>query len=296
MLMSDALTFSSEKDPKITVITACLNASRTIEQTIRSVLDQEYPNLEYIIIDGGSEDGTLDIVEKYRERISIFVSEPDNGIYDAFNKGIRLATGDLIGILNADDFYAPWAFKRAAEAYESRHDCDVFFGKLVVIDEETKRWKVYSLGAPEDLVDHVSVPHPAVFAPRKTYERWGSFDDSYKIAGDWDFLLRLYTGEASFCPVDDVFTAFRVSGVSSLLSSRQLMENRLVYLKYLDRSAALKKISKMYLKYYGRLFMKISHTYEIYAKFRDSRILSVEREGEYSNENADSVWSILQEK
>ncbi|MDR2780747.1 MAG: glycosyltransferase, partial [Synergistaceae bacterium] len=90
--------------PKITVITACLDASGTIEQTIRSVLDQGYPNLEYIIIDGGSTDGTLDIVGKYRERISAVVSESDNGIYDAFNKGVKLATGDLIGILNADDF------------------------------------------------------------------------------------------------------------------------------------------------------------------------------------------------
>ena len=111
--------------PKITIITACLNAARTVEATIRSVLDQNYPNLEYIIIDGVSTDGTLEIVDKYEDKITKIVSEPDKGIYDAFNKGISLATGDLIGILNADDFYAPWTMTTIQKAFAFRDFYDV---------------------------------------------------------------------------------------------------------------------------------------------------------------------------
>jgi glycosyltransferase involved in cell wall biosynthesis len=279
--------------PKITVITACRNASSTIEQTIRSVLDQNYPNLEYVIIDGASTDSTMDIVRGYGDRLSTVVSEPDGGIYDAFNKGIRLASGDIIGILNADDFYAPWALESIAGASQSHSDCDAFFGKLVVIEEEIKRWKVYPLGTPDALFDHVSVSHPTVFVRRGTYERHGVFDDAYKIAGDWDFLLRLYTNGAIFCPVDESLTAFRTSGISGLLTGRQLMENRMIYSKYLGGRAAAGKITKMYLKYYGRLFMKMSHTYGLYAKFRDSRVLPVEHSGEYSEENVGAMWGAL---
>jgi glycosyltransferase involved in cell wall biosynthesis len=275
--------------PKITVITACVNASRTIEQTLRSVLDQGYPNLEYIIIDGGSEDGTLEIVERYGTHLAAAISEPDNGVYDAFNKGLALATGDLIGILNADDFYAPWTFERVAEVYASHPEYDVFFGKVAVIDEGKKRWKVYSIGSERGLVDSMSTPHPAVFLPGRTYGKWGFFDDSYKVAGDWDYVLGLYMDGASFYPINEVLTAFRDSGVSSLLSPRQLHENRLVYFKYLDRTAALGRVAKMYLKYYGRRFLRISRTYDIYAAYRDRNLLNVEFSGEYGG-NAETMW------
>jgi glycosyltransferase involved in cell wall biosynthesis len=274
---------------KITVITACVNASRTIEQTLRSVLDQGYPNLEYIIIDGGSADGTLEIVEKYGTRLAAVVSEPDNGIYDAFNKGLALATGDLIGILNADDFYAPWTFERVADAYASHPECDAFFGKVAVIDERKKRWKIYSIGSEKGLTDSMSTPHPAVFLPRRTYDKWGFYDDSYRVAGDWDYALGLYMSGASFYPVNEVLTAFRDSGVSSLLSPRQLYENRLVYFKYLDRAAALRKVAKMYLKYYGRRFLQISRTYDIYAAYRDSELLNLELSGECGDDAA-AMW------
>jgi glycosyltransferase involved in cell wall biosynthesis len=280
--------------PRISVITACLNAAGTIEQTIRSVLDQNYPTLEYIIIDGGSIDGVLDVVDKYKARISTVVSEPDGGIYDAFNKGLRLATGELIGILNADDFYAPWTFEKVSEAYAARPECDVFYGRVAVIDDEEKRWKVYARGSERGLVDGMSTPHPATFLPKRTYGKWGFFDDGYRIAGDWDYFLRLYMGRASFCPVDHVLTAFRSSGMSSLLSKRQLDENKLVYLKYLDKNAASKKIAKMYLKYYGRRFMKAAGLYNLYAAYRDSRLLDLEASGVYGDPA--SMWESLNQR
>jgi glycosyltransferase involved in cell wall biosynthesis len=286
---------SSGGNPKITIITACLNAVRTVEQTLLSVLNQNYPNLEYIIIDGGSTDGTLDIVRKYEARLSRVISEPDKGIYDAFNKGLRCATGELIGILNADDFYAPWALRTIAAAYVEHTECDVFFGKIVVIDEENDVWKVYQLGSSQDLTDRMSLSHPAVFVPKKTYDKWGMFDKSYKIAADWDYLLRLYMGEASFCPVNEVLTAFRVSGASSVVNARQLDEQKRIYRHHLAAREAFKKIIKMKLKYYVRRLLKASNTYEIYAKYRDRRISFLDLSGKLSDGEA-SIWRSLQEK
>jgi len=272
---------SLNPDVKISIITACLNAERTLEQTINSVLDQNYPHLEYIVVDGCSSDGTLGIIERYRSKLSNVVSEPDNGIYDAFNKGIRIASGDVIGILNADDFYMPWTLETVARAYGDYPESDVFYGKVAVIDEEKGCWKVYPLDSPNALIDRMSISHPAIFLPSRTYERWGLFDSTYKIAGDWDYMLRLFLNRAVFTPVDEVLAAFRLSGVSSILSRRLFEENSMVYRRHLGESAARRKIIKMYAKYFARSVMKVTGTYGIYASYRDRRIFSVQQSGEY---------------
>jgi hypothetical protein len=139
----------------------------------------------------------------------------------------------------------------------------------------------------------MSTPHPTVFLPRRTYDKWGFYDDSYRVAGDWDYVLGLYMNGASFYPVNEVLTAFRDSGVSSLLSPRQLYENRLVYFKYLGRAAALGKVAKMYLKYNGRRFLQISGTYGIYAAYRDSELLNLELSGEYGGDAA-AMWESVE--
>ncbi|MDR3281008.1 MAG: glycosyltransferase [Synergistaceae bacterium] len=277
-----------EKHRKITIITACLNAERTIEQTLRSVLDQNYPNLEYIIVDGGSTDGTLGVIDNYRDRLALVISEPDEGIYDAFNKGLRRATGELIGILNADDFYAPWALESVKSAYMAHPESDVYFGRVVVLRDE--EWLLYrQTGSPDDLTKRMSVPHPAIFLPRSTYERRGLFDTSYKITGDWDYILGLYMSGASFCRIDVPLTAFRQSGASSRLSRRHMAENRRVFLKYLSGVCAARSIIKMYLKYIGRRFLRITGIYNLYASYRDREIFSVESRGEYHD--AESMWN-----
>jgi glycosyltransferase involved in cell wall biosynthesis len=278
--------------PKITVITACLNASRTLEQTLASVLSQNYPGLEYIVVDGGSADGTLDIIKKYEDRLSRVISEPDNGIYDAFNKGLRMASGEIIGILNADDFYAPWALETVARAYKDNPECDVLFGKVAVVDEAKRSWKVYPLGSAANLPDSMSISHPAIFVPKRTYDRWGLFDDSYKITGDWDYMLRIFLDGAVFSPVDEVLTAFRLDGVSGALSPRHLAENRVVYEKRLDEKTARGKIIKMYLKYCVRRVMKATGVYNLYASYRDRRIFCVEASGEYAGDSA-SMWAAV---
>ncbi len=274
---------------KISIITASFNAVQTIGGTIESVLSQKHDNLEYIVIDGGSSDGTMDVVDRYKNQLSHVLSEPDRGIYDAFNKGLHLATGDIIGILNADDFYAPWALETVASAYRNNPDADVLYGKVVSLDEEQKKWFVYPLGNPENLVCCMSLSHPAIFVTRKAYEQYGLFDDSFKCSGDWDFLLRLYLAGASFCPVNDVLTAFRTSGMSSRLFQAQLTENRKILQTYFEPTNAFKKIIKMHMKHWGRIFLKKTRTYSIYATYRDRNIYPLEMSGN-DNNLPDGMW------
>ncbi|MDR1510871.1 MAG: glycosyltransferase [Synergistaceae bacterium] len=290
-----------EINPKITIITACLNAAGTIEQTIRSVLDQGYPNLEYIIVDGGSSDGTLDVVEKYRERISTVVSEPDNGIYDAFNKGIKLATGDLIGILNADDLYAPWTLKTVSKVYAEQPNYDVYFGKVVYVNVKNGKRILYALGHPGNLtyrMDQMSPQHPSIFVPKKTYDKCGRYDTRYRIVGDWDYFLGLFLNGARFYSINTVFTAFSASGISSHMSRRHLIENKWVYCKYFNKLEAFGKNAKMYMRYYVKQLMILMKIYDKYVALRDSRAAAysnVEFSGEYCSADAASVWSDLRE-
>jgi hypothetical protein len=138
----------------------------------------------------------------------------------------------------------------------------------------------------------MSIPHPASFLPRSTYDKWGYFDESYRITGDWDYMLRLYKNGASFCPIDEVLTAFPQFGASSFLSARHLLENKRVFSKYLNRSDALKSIAKMYLKYFGRRLLLATGTYGLYAAYRDRRIFHLESSGKYDGDVA-SMWDAL---
>jgi glycosyltransferase involved in cell wall biosynthesis len=274
----------------ISIITVCLNAARTLEQTLESVLDQAYPQLEYIVVDGGSTDGTLEIIEKYKSRLARVISEPDNGIYDAFNKGIRLASGDVVGILNADDRYAPWALSTVASAALAYPEEGVFYGKVAVTDEALHKWTVYPLGDPRRLSNNMSVAHPAVFVKKNLYEKYGLFDDSFKLAGDWDFMLRLYKAGERFCPIDKVLTAFANSGASSVPSIQLLRENRRVYFRRLDFMSAVKKTMKMGLKYCGRKTLDAVGAYRLYSRYRDENLLQVEASGTYIG-SLEDLWN-----
>ena len=123
---------------KISIITVSYNAVKTIEETINSVLNQSYSNIEYIIIDGGSRDGTVDIIKKYQDKINVWISEPDKGIYDAMNKGIKLAKGDWIGIINSDDCYCIDAFDTILNTISKNPNAELIFGNLNIIDKKMK--------------------------------------------------------------------------------------------------------------------------------------------------------------
>ena len=284
------------KPVAVTVVTVCLNAVRTVESTLRSVISQNWPALEYIVVDGGSTDGTLEVLEKYRPFLARLISEPDRGIYDAFNKGLALATGEVIGILNADDGYAPWTFGTVAEASRLHPECGVFYGKLAVVDEARRRWTVYPLGDHERLSDRM-IAHPAAFVRKTLYEKHGFFDENYKIAGDWDLFLRFWLAGERFRPIDRTLTAFGNAGLSSRPSRLLVRENLAIYRKYRGRTADLsgaaylKKIARAELKYWGRKGRELSGLYGLYSRCRDAQILHAEGWGAYDGPEA--LWNAV---
>lgn len=196
---------------KVSIITAVYNGEKTIEKTIQSVINQTYPNIEYIIIDAKSKDKTLEIVDKYRSHIKEVVSEKDKGIADAFNKGIALATGDIIGLINADDWYEPNA---VALAVEYMAHADITYGKMNI-------WKgdhlEYAVDANHELLmNEMSINHPTTFVKKSLYDQYGCFQLNFKCAMDYDVLLRFYKAKARFQYIPHVIANMRLEGFSDV--------------------------------------------------------------------------------
>jgi len=176
---------------KISIITISYNAENTIENTLKSIENQSYNNIEHIIIDGGSKDSTLEICNSFPHVFKI-LSEPDNGVYDAFNKGLKLATGDVIGFLNADDtFYNENSIQDIVDAF-SNNETDIVYGNLDYVNEESKvirNWisRPYEKGL---LKKAWKTAHPSFYCKKKVYDRLGGYNDSFKIAGDFELCIR----------------------------------------------------------------------------------------------------------
>jgi glycosyltransferase involved in cell wall biosynthesis len=215
---------------KISIITACLNNASTIESTIQSVLGQDYPNIEYIIIDGVSTDGTLDIISKYKDKISTFVSEKDKGIYDALNKGLAKATGDIIGFLHADDFYPKTTIISTIIKTFINPNCDCVYGDLQYVDRQNpdkiiRNWK------SEPYYDGIFLkgfmpPHPTFFTKRKWYEQYGNYNTSFTIAADYELMLRMlhkHKLKAQYIP--EVLVQMRVGGESNKSIANRIKAN-----------------------------------------------------------------------
>lgn len=192
--------------PLFSIITVCYNSAKTIEQTIQSVLRQTCSDYEYIIVDGESTDNTLEIVDRYRDRFGDklrVVSEKDNGIYDAMNKGIRMAKGEIIGIVNSDDYYADHALEWIAEAYRADTSDSPYimvYGMIKVVDEAGEF--EYVEFESHRLLPKMMIAHPGCFVTRKTYEDLGVFSLEHPIAADYDFLLRIFEDKRTvFIPV-----------------------------------------------------------------------------------------------
>lgn len=204
---------------KISIITSVYNNRDTISDAIESVLSQTYPNIEYIVIDGASRDGTVDIISQYADRITTFVSEPDRGIYDGLNKGVERATGDVIAFLHSDDLYNdPEAVARVAEAFISTN-ADAVYGDLVYTPKSDtskvlRYWK--SRDFHPDLLKKGWMPaHPTFFVRRDLYKRYGSFDTSFRIAADYDFMLRVLSQGIKTHYLPTVLYKMRVGGESN---------------------------------------------------------------------------------
>lgn len=243
--------------PKISIITVCYNCAKTIERTIKSVLSQSYPLVEYIIVDGNSNDGTVDVIRKYEQSISFWLSEPDKGIYDAMNKGIDAATGELIGFINADDFYADGAVEAIAKRYIETN-ADVIYGDLTFVDDNGPQtdWK-----AQEDLKDFycgMLIPHPSTFCKAKLLKKY-KMDVGYKIAGDYKLLLQLYHDKMKFVHVDKVVSFFYTGGISNCRIYRAAKETYAVSVSFVKNDLVLKEkyLDKIEKAYRGKILNMI---------------------------------------
>jgi glycosyltransferase involved in cell wall biosynthesis len=179
---------------RVSLITACYNSSRYISSAIESIINQDYAEIEYIIIDGASTDGTIDIVKSYGSRIAKFISEPDNGIYDAMNKGLRLATGNIIGILNSDDLYVDNSVISLVVDQFEKCKCDALYADLYYVKQEqinniVRKWKT-RVFSPGSFRTGWHPPHPGFFVRKEIYDRYGIFDLEFKLAADFELMLR----------------------------------------------------------------------------------------------------------
>lgn len=216
---------------KISVITVVYNNVDTIEAAIQSVIGQDYPGLEYIVVDGQSTDGTLDILEKYKSRIDVFISEPDQGIYDAINKGIIKSSGEVIGLLHSDDLYAHRnVLSRVARAFQE-HEVDSVYGDLVYVKRHNLGKVVRSWQAGDFEKDRFlkgwMPPHPTFFVKKRLFDKYGLYDASFKTAADYELLLRLlFKHEISTWYLNEVLIKMRVGGESTKSLRNRLRANK----------------------------------------------------------------------
>ncbi len=243
---------------KISIITVCYNAEKTIEDTIKSVLDQNYDDVEYIIIDGASTDKTVDIITKYKDKLSYFISEPDKGIYDAMNKGILMATGDIVGVLNSDDFYADSNVLSTIANVFKEKKVDSVFADLVYIRPENlnKIVRYYSSRRfyPEKFVYGWMPAHPTFFVRRVIYEKYGLFKTDYKIAADYELLVRfLYRHRISYYYLNKVLIKMRTGGVSTKnLKSNWILNKEIV--RACSENGIKTNLVKISFKYFKKIF------------------------------------------
>lgn len=235
---------------KISIITACYNSERTIEQTLLSVLNQTYNNIEYIIIDGCSTDGTLSIIDKYKDEGIILVSEPDDGVYDAFNKGVEYSKGDYILFLNSDDYLInELVIERLVETLIKSNYPIGIYGDIYIKNERTGY--IFRYGKQFDLESIKTgsmPPHPATLLSKGTIEEFEGFDTTYKIAADFDLMVKVflkYNHEIIYTPL--IVSLFRLGGLSSHIGTQQLVKeetNQIIQNHFLEnKTSKFKELS-----------------------------------------------------
>lgn len=214
------------------IITVVFNSVATVRQTIESVLSQDGVSIQYIVIDGGSTDGSVDIVKEYSDRLGYWVSEKDSGIYDAMNKGIAKAKGELVGIINADDWYAPGALAEVWQSFLCSSTA-VIHGDMMLVDSSGASLR--RLVAPyrpslQGEFKKMTVNHPATFVPQRLYEQYGYFDVAYRLSADYELILRLLSKNVPFVPLHRITSYFRLGGQSG--GVKTYLENFYIQRKY----------------------------------------------------------------
>lgn len=205
---------------KVSIITSCYNREATIRGAIESVLEQDYPDIEYIVVDGASKDKSLAVINEYKDRIDTIISEPDKGMYEAINKGIRAATGDIIGLVHSDDFlFAEHTISEIVKAFEEQ-GADMVYGNGVFVDYDDidlmKRNWVSGEYKKKNIKKGWLPLHPTVYIKKACMEEWGLYDESYKIAADSDLLVRyLYEADLKVHYLDKYIVRMRMGGLST---------------------------------------------------------------------------------
>lgn len=249
---------------KVSVITVCYNSEKTISTTIESVLAQTYPNIEYIIVDGKSTDSTLGIVEKsdpgFEGRLK-YISEPDKGIYNAMNKGIRMATGDVIGILNSDDFFSENdIISKIAREFEGNIDAviaDVCFVHPKNLNKITRYYSSKRF-KPNKFQWGFMPAHPGFYARKELFEKFGYYKEDYKIAADFELLARfLFKYKISFKYINIPVVAMRTGGVSNKSIRSKVILNQEI-LRACKENNIITNGFKVYLKYFVKIFEYIT--------------------------------------
>ena len=219
--------------PKISIITVCFNAEKYIEQTIKSVIDQKNGDIEYIVIDGASTDKTLNIIRQYEPKITKWISEPDNGIADAMNKGIKLATGEYLLFLHADDYLADCNVISNVLCY-MESDADIYAFDVIY---QTKDDNIRKATIPFGVRTYFKTPvmHQGAFCKKELFDQLGGFNESFKIAMDYDFFFRAFQQNATMEIQHQVLSVMRDTGVSSrqdwLSLKQRFAEEKMVHLE-----------------------------------------------------------------
>lgn len=247
--------------PLITIVTIVYNNVSKIKFSLESVISQNYSNIEYIVIDGNSNDGTLDIINNYKDNISLIVSEPDKGIYDAINKGVELANGDIVGFLHSDDIFASQTIiSDIADEFKSG-EVDAIYGDIELVsqdntDKVVRYWKAgkYSL---KEFKRGWMPPHPSFYVKRECYKKYGNYNLDYPINADYDLMIRFLITENINCIyIPKTIVKMRVGGNSGKLSN-QIAKNYESYRILKDNSIGglfatvmknLRKIKQLYLR------------------------------------------------
>ena len=222
--------------PLVSIITVVYNGEKYLEQTIESVLNQTYKNIEYIIIDGGSKDGTLEIINKYEKQLAYWTSEPDNGLYDAMNKGIKLAKGELVGLINSDDWYEHNAIELIVSAYIDNPDKRIFHGdRYDIFEGGQKKLRRFNPSRYKFLYYGMTYNHPSMFVQREVYTQ-ESYNIKLRALSDYEFVLKNYlTNPATFFYLPQAYVNYRLDGISANMTLRERIKEGLA----LRRSAGL---------------------------------------------------------
>lgn len=215
---------------KISIITVCLNSEITIEETIQSVLSQDYPDIEYIIVDGKSTDRTLEIINKYSDKISKIISEKDNGMYEAINKGIKMAAGEIIGLLHADDLFASrYVVSKIANEFQTKK-IDCLYGDLVYVERKNLQ-KIFRNWKSKSYRDNLFLkgwmpPHPTFYVRKNILEKFGYYNTRLKFSADYELMLRLiYKNKVVSSYLAEVMVKMREGGKSNFSLSNRIKAN-----------------------------------------------------------------------